>query len=73
MLRKATLAYTKLQKRKKEESERITGERDKIKLIDLRFEKMVSCRIQESKTKTRRSINCMFLGSWRIFGIELVD
>ena len=33
------VAYTKPQKRKKEESERLTGEGDQIKLIDLRFER----------------------------------
>ena len=32
------VAYTKLQKRKKEESKRLRGERDQIKSIDLRFE-----------------------------------
>ena len=30
---------TKPQQRKKEESERLRGERDQIKLIDLRFER----------------------------------
>ena len=33
------MAYTKPQQRKKEESERLRGERDQIKLIDLRFER----------------------------------
>ena len=32
------MAYTKPQQKKKEESERLTGERDQIKFIDLRFE-----------------------------------
>ena len=32
-------AYTKPQQRKKEESERLRGERDQIKFIDLRFER----------------------------------
>ena len=32
-------AYAKPQQRKKEESERLTGERDQIKLIDVRFER----------------------------------
>ena len=32
------VAYTKPQQRKKEESERLRGERDQIKFIDLRFE-----------------------------------
>ena len=35
------VAYTKPQKRKKEESEQLRGERDKIKFIHLRFEKQV--------------------------------
>ena len=33
------MAYTKPQQRKKEESEKLKGERDQIKFIDLRFEK----------------------------------
>ena len=33
------MAYTKPQQRKKEESERLRGERDRIKFIDLRFER----------------------------------
>ena len=32
------VAYTKPQQRKEEESERLRGGRDQIKLIDLRFE-----------------------------------
>ena len=32
------MAYTKPQQRKKEERERLRGERDKIKFNDLRFE-----------------------------------
>ena len=43
---KAMATYTKPQQRKKEESER--GERDQIKFIDLRFEKiMLVVRIAE--------------------------
>ena len=38
-LGKALVAYKKPQQRKKEENERLRGERDQIKLIDLRFEK----------------------------------
>ena len=34
---KATVAYTKPQQRKKEGSERLRGERDQIKFIDLGF------------------------------------
>ena len=33
------VAYTKPQQWKKEESERVRGERDRIKFIDLRFER----------------------------------
>ena len=59
--------------RKKEESDRLRGEGDKLKFIDLRFE---SCRIQERrKGKTLhkfmlvRSLNLNFGGSndWTIW------
>ena len=33
------VAYAKPQQRKKGESERLRGERDQIKLVDLRFER----------------------------------
>ena len=36
---KVMAAYTKLQQKKKEESEQLRGERDQIKYIDLRFER----------------------------------
>ena len=36
---KTMVAYTKPQQRKKEESERLRGERDQIKFIDCRFER----------------------------------
>ena len=36
---KAMVAYTMTQQRKKEESERLRGERDQIKFIDLGFER----------------------------------
>ena len=35
----AVATYAKRQQRKKEESEMLRGERDQIKLIDLRFER----------------------------------
>ena len=38
------VAYTKLQQRKKEESERLRGEGDRIKFIDLRFERRQAVR-----------------------------
>ena len=52
------VAYAKPQQRKKEESERLRGERDQIKLIDIRFERWQVVRFK----KARCSINCMFLG-----------
>ena len=39
MLRKSMATYRQPQHRKKEKSERLRGERDQIKLIDLRFER----------------------------------
>ena len=47
------------QQRKKEESERLRGERDQIKLIDLGFERWQVLRFRKAR-KARRSINCMF-------------
>ena len=34
---------------------------------------MANCKIQESKKKARRFINCMLLGRMMIYGIELLD
>ena len=34
---------------------------------------MASCKIQESKKKARRSVNCMFKERMMICGIEFVD
>ena len=39
MLGKAAVAYAKPQQRKREENERLRGERDQIKFIDLGFER----------------------------------
>ena len=39
MLGKAMVAYTEPQQRKKEENEKLRGERDQIKFIDLGFER----------------------------------
>ena len=47
------VAYTRPQQRKKEKSERLRGERDQIKFIDLRFERwqvLDSGKDEESKT-----------------------
>ena len=43
------VAYTKLQQRKKEESERLKGERDQIKFIDIRFERWQVVRFQKAR------------------------
>ena len=45
---KAVVAYTKPQQRKKEESNRVRGERDQIKFIDLRFEMHLDLNLQDS-------------------------
>ena len=41
------VVYPKLQQKKKEESERLRGERDQIKFIDLRFERWQVIRLSE--------------------------
>ena len=56
---KAMLAYTTHLPWKQEENERLRGEGDQIKFIDLTFE---SCRIQESKKEARQSTNLTLQG-----------
>ena len=51
------VVYTKPQQMKKEESERLRGERDQIKYIDLGIDRWHVVRIQESKRKARRPIS----------------
>ena len=53
-------ANIKPQQRKKEESKRLRGEGDQIKLIDLRFERWQVVRFRNASKKARRPINCMF-------------
>ena len=43
------MAYTKPQQRRKEESERIRGERDQIKFIDLGFERWQVVRFRKER------------------------
>ena len=43
------VAYTKPQQRKKEDSEKLRGERDHIKFIDLRFERWQVVRFREAR------------------------
>ena len=43
------LAYTMPQPRKKEESERLRGERDQIKFIDLGFERWQVVRFRKAR------------------------
>ena len=43
------VAYTMPQQRKQEESERLTGERDQIKFIDLEFERWQVVRLRKAR------------------------
>ena len=52
------VAYTKPQQRKKEESERLRGERDKIKFIRFKRGQVVGF----GKARRRQDVPCMFLG-----------
>ena len=45
------MIYTKPQQRKKEESERLRGEEDQIKFIDLRFERWQVARFRKARRK----------------------
>ena len=48
---KAMVAYTNPQQKKKEENERLRGERDKIKFIDLRLERWHIVRLRKGGRK----------------------
>ena len=48
---KARVAYTKPQQRKKEESERLRGEKDQLKFIDLEFEGWQAVRFRKSRRR----------------------
>ena len=71
------LTYTKLQKRKKE-GDRLTGKRDKIKSIDLRFE---SGQVDSEKEEEGSSRSCACWGiskfwlekSWQILTIFMTN
>ena len=45
------VAYTKSQQRKKEESEQLRGERDQIKVIELRFERWQIVRSMKARRR----------------------
>ena len=45
------VAYTKPQQRKKEESERLRGERDQIKFIHLRYERWQATRLRKGRRR----------------------
>ena len=45
------MAYTKPQQRKKEGSERLRGERDQFKFIDLRFERWQVVRFRKARRR----------------------
>ena len=51
MLGKAMVTYTKPQQKKKEESERLRGEKDQIKFIDLRFERWQVVRFGKARRR----------------------
>ena len=59
---KAMVAYTSPNRgrRKKEESERLRGERDEIKFIYLQIERWQVVRFRKAKKKAICSINCVF-------------
>ena len=68
------VAYTKPQQRKKEESEKLRGERDQIKFVDLRFEKFIDLRFERwqvvglRKAKRRQTFHKLhFLGMNDVF------
>ena len=64
-------AYTKRIQRKKEESERLRGERDQIKFIDLRFERWQVLRFRKAKEgKTFHKLHVLEMND---FLIEFVD
>ena len=48
---KALVAYTKPQQRKKEESERLRGDRDEVKFIDLGFERWQVARFRKARRR----------------------
>ena len=45
------MAYTKPQHRRKEESEQLRGERDKIQFIDLRFERWQVVELRKARRR----------------------
>ena len=45
------VAYTKHQHRKRVESEKLRGERDKIKFIDLRFERWQAVGLRKARRR----------------------
>ena len=66
---KAMVAYTKLsQRRKKEDSERLRGERDQIKFIDLRFERWQAVGFRKPR---RRGLTSHFMKYLAIVGLSL--
>ena len=52
------MVFTKPLQWKKEDSERMTGEGDKIKFIDLGFERGQVVGFWKGRKEARRSINC---------------
>ena len=50
-LGKAMVAYTKPQQRKREESERLRGEKEQIELTNLRFERWQVLRFRKARRR----------------------
>ena len=58
------VAYTKPQQTKKEESQRLRGEGDQIKFIDLRFERWQVVRLGKIRKARRRQEVLQIACSW---------
>ena len=56
------VAYTKPQQRKKEKSEQLRGERDKIKFIDRKFERWQVVGLRKARRSLRKKIAYVIRG-----------
>ena len=64
---KAMVAYTMPQQRKKEESERLRGERDQIKFIDLGFERWQVVRFRKARGRREENLGLKILNLENLF------
>ena len=65
------VAYTKPQHRKKEESERIRGEKDQIKFIDLRVERWKVVAFWKARRRQDPKVDFMTLRSYAYRAVSL--